>query len=212
MKLALVVAIYATQVLVAALAWPLARRHIFHRPFARLATLLAVVDLARGGLGWARSALPWLGRAHPLHGTARVAYELDVALWWVWPVGLALTCWLVFARRPWGNLLGAVALVEVAAVALYPASRASWVRPAEHVAALLVAWVAVGIWARRREWPTPTDTLLGVALATETVCAAIEYGAGTPRASHVLTLSGYLASLAATAAIQAAWARHRGAA
>ena len=170
---------YAAQAAAAALAWPLAKRRPFHRPFALLATWLAAEDPARAILDALRPHQP-----HPYQGTALALWTLDRSSYLSRPLALALACVVAFPGWPPWHAVGASAALLVALALTYPASSAPWVVPVVHAAALALGAVAVGAWARRRRWPTVTQALLTAYLAADLALFAGPYTAPAgPRAS-----------------------------
>lgn len=198
---------YVLEAGVAVLAVRRAPDRPYHWWFARMAVVLAVLDPARALLSIARG--PVEARIHPMHGAARLLYELDRVSDFAGPIAVGLTAWIVFSGKRWGNLLGALLLAEVAIVALYPASRARWVSPAVKLGALLVGWIGAGIWARRREWASETQKLVLAYLVLETIAIVVTTSSGEPREAWPMIWVGLLALQVVAIGVQATWIRSR---
>jgi hypothetical protein len=145
---------HALQVVTAFLAVMLARRTREHKPIAVFLCSNACADL----IAWVLSASipPHPPEGPPLSGLARVAADIDCALFLIWPAALAGTAlWVFLQRRAW-VVIHVWAAAVAALVLTYPTIRGvelqKWYLAAE-LAALAVTIGAFIQWAWRREPP-----------------------------------------------------------
>lgn len=128
-----------------------------HRPVALFLGLCAVAnDLARLALQrWAivpaRDAMRAAGLdpvSTPFTGWARVACDVEGALFLLWPAGLAaLSVWLFAKRRPWAVLAAYLLAVAVLVIG-HPIFRYGGLRKAYLFAELAALMVSVGAFLR----------------------------------------------------------------
>jgi hypothetical protein len=142
------------QAITAILAVVLAGRVREHRPIAVFLCSIAGADLISWGLAaWVPPPSP---DGPPLMGLARVAADIDVALFLIWPAGLAGTALWVFLRRRAWVVIPVWAATVAALVVTYPTTRGAvlqkWYLAAE-LAALAVTLGAIIQWAWKREVP-----------------------------------------------------------
>jgi hypothetical protein len=143
-----------------ALAWAVARRRPEHRFVPALLALGVGSDLLRQAL---RVLVLLPARASfggaPYTGWARVAADVDNALFLAYPAGIAaLALWVFLRRRPWAVVLLWAVTVLALAVA-YPASRGevlSRVYLAAELGAVVVTLGSFVMWFWCRQTPTLT--------------------------------------------------------
>jgi hypothetical protein len=151
--------------LVVALAWAVTRRRPEHRHVAGALSVGLAADLGRQALVmWILRPARAASGGAPLSGLARVACDVDTALFLVYPAALAaLSLWTFLRRRPW-PVLGVYVLAVAGLAIAYPASRGDALARAYMAAELASLAVTIGafiMWFWRRETPTLTH---GVAL------------------------------------------------
>jgi hypothetical protein len=159
---------------VVALAWLVARKRPEHRYAAGALTVGLAADVVRKAiLVWVLLPAEVIAGEAPLSGSARLACDIDNALFLAYPAALAaLSLWTFLRRRPWSVALAYALLVAGLAVA-YPATRGdvlARVYVGADLAAVVVTIGAFVMWFWRRDPPTLTHgvaALLGLAeLAT----------------------------------------------
>lgn len=162
-------AIYVGQGAIAALAWVVTHRRVYHRPLSAYLTLLAVTDALRGAahllvLDPARAAL---GKGPPFEGALRALWHVDQALFLALPVGLAVVALRLFGAvtLPLAHVIGAAGFAEAILVVGYPTLRGEllgMIYVAVNLTCQAVTWGAVARWliSERGNWPLPTQTAL----------------------------------------------------
>lgn len=201
MNLIALVGGYALQIITAAIAIVLARRRAYHAPFAVYAWIVALVDPSRALLQLFRSGGP-----HPLAGFARALYHADACGFMLVALGLGVLACSVCAPRARDHALGAALAVMALSVALYGAASGRAFITAAQVLAVTVAWIALGVRAARREWPSVTIVLIAIYASAETSALIGAFIAeGRLSSAWPSARGGYIAAAMAAAAIQIAW-------
>lgn len=157
------------------LAWVVAHREPAHRLIAVLFTAALGSDLARRALRvLVLTPARARGGGEPFTGIARVACDLDNALFLSWPASLvAVSLWIFARRRPWPALAAWGAAV-IALGLLYPATRGVLLQRCylgADLAAVAVGIGSIAIWIRRRAWPELRHRSVMLVLAAE--CATL---------------------------------------
>ena len=151
----LLLATFALQLVAAILAVFVARKRTDHFPVAVFLLGMFVAAAIRWVLlTWyvqpCRASYPGI----PLTGAAVRAAHADTALFLGWPAGIAgMAVRVYMKRRPW-IVLAVWAAASIAIAAAYPLTRGDVLRKcylAAELAALLVSFGSIGMWARHRE-------------------------------------------------------------
>lgn len=193
---------YCAEGALALLAILIARRKVYHAPFATYACFRLLVDPARGLLAILRGTPP----PHPLEGGARVLYHLSGGSFQALSLAIAVLAASVYAPRARWHMVGASLGVLAASVAVYPIGAGRLSMTITHAAAVGVGWACFALWLRRREWPTPTAILVLLFLATETAVLAGPFVAGgSLSAAWPMTWAAYLGAHIAAVMIHLAW-------
>ncbi len=206
---------------VALLAWRVTHYRPQHRPLAAYLTAIAAADLARWVIGPTHGdpALRYgLGllfdSAGPYAGALRVAFHVDEALYLVGPVGLAMVAIRVLAGRRPDHVVGAGALLWVALVATYPATRGAMltdrIYPAAEWASVATVGLATALWWRGRppRWPGFPEVLTWMYGATVvSLLVAGPFAMANPVAAWWSGWGALFSLQVASAALHAAWYR-----
>lgn len=196
---------YALQAIVAVQARGLAKVRPMHRPFARLALYVAIVDPLRWPLTQSR-AVPGLG--HPYEGLTLAGWHLDRALALGWPTGLVAASWAIFGRREvWPHAIGLLGLGTAIGVAAYPALASRADLATAHLFALICAAVAAERHLRGGRWPSETERVMRAYVVAECVAWPLLYLAGDRQMGSKLSWGVYLLALGYAAVSQFAWRR-----
>jgi hypothetical protein len=150
----------ALAAIVVLLVWSVARRRPEHRPVAGALTVGFTADLARKALVVyvihpARAA----SGGAPLAGLARVACDVDNALFLAYPAALIALSVSVFMRRRLWPIAVAYVLAVAGLAVTYPASRGEALARVYMAAELAVVVTTIGAlvtWFWRREPPSLT--------------------------------------------------------
>lgn len=161
----------ALATVVVALAWAVAQKRPEHRYAAGALSVGLVADVVRKAiLVWVLVPAQETAGTAPLTGLARVACDLDNALFLAYPAALvALSLWTFLRLRPWA--VAAVYVLIVAGLAIaYPLSRGEVLARVYVAANLAAVAVTVGVfimWLWRREPPTLTHGVTALLGGTE---------------------------------------------
>lgn len=194
---------YALQAIVAFQARRLTRSRPMHRPFARLALYVAIVDPLRWPLTQSRLIS---GHGHPYEGLLLAGWHVDRALFLGWPVGLAACSWAVLGvREAWPHLLGALGLWTAIGVAGYPEFASRIDLATVHLAALICAIVPgiTRLFANR--WPSESERIVAVYVIAECVAWPLLYLMGDRQMGSRLSWGVYLGALGYAMFSQVMW-------
>jgi hypothetical protein len=168
-------AVYLASIAAVVLAWAIARRRSEHRPAAILLSVGLASDVIRRALYFGALAPAYLrfGQA-PFEGWARVAGNLDQALFLLWPAALVALARVGFgrasARRSLAQVAAAWATAAAALVIAYPLTRGAVLARcylAVEIAALLAVAVTIGAWVRERRSPELHHVAVALAATAE---------------------------------------------
>lgn len=200
----------ALAVVVALLAWRVARRRPHHKPFATWLLVAALADIARWALGW-----PLDGAPVPYSGAARALFHIDQALVLVEPAGLVMVALCAIGRAGASlHVAGASALALSCMVAGYSHGLRGvgvmrWVYGSIEAAAILAVAAIAITWARRRAWPTMTEVLVALyaAVRVSLLIAGPYSAAGGPFGQWWRGDGAQVTVVLTSLAIHAAWLR-----
>ena len=200
------------QVAVAVLAWRVAQRRSFHKPFAYFAITLALADATRGlliGPLLHAVASPWTS----FHGPWRLLFHVDQALVLAPRITLMLAAWRMAHKGVAEHLFGASMLAWLLICVSYPSLNGHGVNGGDLQSAYLcvfasfqiATWCAmVAMFAERDSALLPTQSLM---IATASADLAVLVG---PFANNVFTdwhfsAGTYLALQVTSIVVHAAW-------
>jgi hypothetical protein len=133
------------------LAWIVTRRHATHKPFAALLSLGLISDVALWALHRWVLPPPTLD-GPPLTGWARIAGDVDSALFLAWPFAVAAQAMHTLAGRSYRPALGCYFVVMAVLIVGYPRIRGELLAQVFFVAELITAFIGVAAFIafRRR--------------------------------------------------------------
>ena len=203
---------YSMQIAVAALAWLVAKRRSFHKPFAYFAIALACADVTRGLLiGPVLRAACHYPAA--FHGPWRMLFHADQALTLLPRVALMVAAWRMARKGVAEHLIGASTLAWLLICVSYPSLNGHGPDGGDLQSAYLcvfasfqvATWCAMtAMFAERDSALLPTQSLM---IATASADLAVLAG---PFASNIFTdwhfsAGTYLALQVTSIVVHAAW-------